>query len=521
MKSEVFKELLGESTKVDLKRRKEIEKRLAKEAPQHLDSLAELIANEEVAVRRGAVEILRRIAAKEDALKLLVSRLSVEPDVKTRRRIAAAIADSENSELTGALLNQLEREEHRFVQASLILALGKLGFRNWPQHWLDFADKEGPVAEAMRKAGGGNAATAIASPQNKRSRKRPSGTFVLQVYPGLERLVEIELYLAQIPFTPTVTRGWLMAPHLDNTSVALGTLRTIIADFHLALNFPSDSHKNTQTILAEAIGNILRTAPYLEEGCTFRLSLPAMDTRDEYRKLVVRLSRHIGQTTGWVNNPSDYDVDLRVVQFNSKNSVIWRDRRWLAARQGESRVTAPASIHPSGAAALCLAATESELTSIVSSGGAGKVLLDPCCGAGTILYEWLHIFPDATAIGYDISERAIQLSQQNLKIFETRCRLRVADMRDVPLKNSSVDFIVCNLPFGIRVKHEVSNRMLYGKFMGEALRVLRLGGTLLTYTADRQALESAIRSVGLNNVRPLTKINAGGLEVTIHRVQKS
>jgi SAM-dependent methyltransferase len=520
MKSHVFKELLSESTQVDLKRRKELEKRLAKEAPQHLDSLGELIADTEVGVRRGAVEILRRIAANDDALKLLVGRLSVEPDVKTRRRIAAAIADSEKTEMSGALLNQLEQEEHRFVQASLILALGKLGFRNWPQRWLDFANKEGPVAEAMRKADGSNA-SAIASPK-KRAQERPNGTFVLQDYPGLERLVKLELQLARIRSTLTETAGWLVLPDLKGDALeALGRLRTIVADYHLALSVPSDSHANIQTILAEAIGNIIRAAPYFKEGCTFRLSLPATDTRDEYRKSVVRLSRHIGQITGWLNNPSDYDVDLRVVQFNSKNSVIWRDRRWPSPRHGESRVPAPASIHPSVAAALCFAATESELTSMAASGGSGKVLLDPCCGAGTILSEWLHIFPHANAIGYDISERAIQLSQRNLEAFKNRHQLRVADMRDLPLKTSSVDLIACNLPFGIRVKHEVSNRTLYEAFVSEALRVLRPSGTLVTYTADRRAMESALRSAALKNLQLLTKLKAGGLDVTIHRGQKS
>jgi len=520
MNANTFKELLNESTHVDLKRRKELEKTLAKEARQHIRSLAESVASDMVAVRRGAVEILRRVTSDEDALGLLVARLSIEPDVKTRRRIAAAIAYSGQSEISGALLDQLEREEHRFVQASLILALGKLGFRNWPKRWLDFTDKEGPVAEAMRKAGSSCVTRADHSLQNKQC-KRPTGSFLLQHYAGLDALVKLELQQGQVSHALVETPGWLMLPGLTpDTLPTLERLRTIIADYHLALSVASASNHDAKALLSNAVGSMVGSAPYLREGCTFRLSLPTMDTRDNYRKRVVSLSRYIEHTTKWLNSPSDYDVDLRFIRLDSKDAIIWRDRRWLSARQNGSRLVVPASIHPSVAAALCFAATESDLTRTMTSGGAGKVLLDPCCGAGTILSEWLSIFLQAQAIGYDISETAIQLSRRNLEAFKTRCQVRVADMRALPLKTSSLDFIVCNLPFGIRVRHAVSNQRLYGAFLTEALRILRPGGTLVTYTADQRAMESALRAVDWKNVKPLTKVKAGGLDVTIHRLQR-
>ena len=520
MNATTFKELLKESTQVDLKRRKELEKTLAKEARQHIRSLAESIASDMVAVRRGAVEILRRISSDQDALGLLVERLGIEPDVKTRRRIAAAIADSGQSKNSGALLDQLEREEHRFVQASLILALGKLGFRNWPKHWLDFTDKEGPVAEAMRKAGSSYVTHAGDSLDHKQC-ERPAGAYMLQHYPGLEPLVKLELQQGHLSQAVIETPGWLRLPGLTSDTVpTLERLRTIVADYHLALNVASTSNHDAKVLLSKAIVRIVGAAPYLGQGCTFRLSLPAMDTRDNYRKLVVSLSRNIERTTNWLNNPSDYDVDLRLIRFDSTDSIIWRDRRWLSARQTDSRLVVPASIHPSVAAALCFAAAESDLSRTLTSGGAGKVLLDPCCGAGTILSEWLSIFVQAQAIGYDVSETAIHLSRQNLQTFKTRCQVRVADMRALPLKASSLDFIVCNLPFGIRVKHEASNRTLYAGFLMETSRILRPGGTLVTYTADARAMESALPSVGWKNVEPLTKVKAGGLDVTIHRVRK-
>lgn len=522
MDSKNFKELLVKSTQIDLALRKELEKRLAKEAPRHVTTLEEMAADETVAVRRGAVEILRRIAADhEEALLLLLKRLRSEPDVKTRRRLAAAIADSGRSEVNGMLLEQLEKEEHRFVQASLILALGKLGLRDWPERWLDYLDREGPVAEAVRKAANRTARGAEILTQSHGSISRPSGPFFLQSYPGLEKLVRIELRLHGFGDARAQTPGWVALPDVAEDAVKrLGHLRTIIADYCLALSTPAATGNDIKTVLEKGTRQILNSAPYLKGGCTFRLSLPAMETRDDYRKLVVSMGRYVERVSGWRNNPGDYDVDLRLLRFEAKEVIIWRDRRWPSARQNESRQVVPASIHPSVAAALCMAAAETELGQMIRSGGQGKILLDPCCGAGTILREWLALFTQARAIGYDISEKAIQLTQQNLGAFEARYKVRVGDMRRIPLQDSSIDFIICNLPFGVRVKHELPNRVLYAEFAAEAVRVLRKGGWLVTYTADRRAITSALQSVGWLNVLPLMKIMAGGLEVTVHRVQK-
>jgi ubiquinone/menaquinone biosynthesis C-methylase UbiE len=522
MNNEKFTELLIESAQVDLHQRKVLEKRLAKEAPQHLNLLEELVADNNVTVRRGAVEVLRRITGADDrALQILLKRLSIEPDVKTRRRLAAAIADSERSEVSRSLVEHLEREEHRFVQASLILALGKLGFQDWPTHWLEFLGKEGPVAEAMRKAVQSRAPTPGTSPLVTASRLRSRGTYFFQLYPGLERLVQLELQQHGLGHAHPLTLGWLRLSDLTDSAIAsLEHLRTAIADYCLAFDVPATSNQDINAIFDKATRAMLISAPYLSEGCTFRLSLPKMPTRGDYNKLVARVSRHIEQLRGWRNNPSNYDIDIRLLQHSVTESIIWRDRRWPSSRQNEVRLVVPASIHPSVAAALCFAAVELELATITSSEGKGRVLLDPCCGAGTILREWLILFPQAKAIGYDISEKAIELSRTNLAAFKSRCRVSKGDMRQLPLKDSSVDFIICNLPFGVRVKHELPNRTLYTQFAREASRVLRPRGWLLTYTSDRQAITHALRAAGWPNVSPLTKVSAGGLEVTIHRVQK-
>ncbi|MCP4658630.1 MAG: methyltransferase domain-containing protein [bacterium] len=232
------------------------------------------------------------------------------------------------------------------------------------------------------------------------------------------------------------------------------------------------------------------------------------------------MSREVAEATGWVNNPSRYDVDLRLEPVGGADAVLWRDMSWPSARAGESRRALPASLHPTVAAGFCFAALERLRGKTESPASKAPVLLDPCCGAGTILREWLSLSPDSQALGYDLSEEAVEVSRLNLQGFASRATIEVGDMGHLPLEASSVDAVIANLPFGIRVKHGASNRRLYSRFLTEAIRLLRPGGQLLAYTGDSKALEFALSQAGIHSGRPLAVVEAGGLDAVVYRVER-
>jgi tRNA G10 N-methylase Trm11 len=236
-----------------------------------------------------------------------------------------------------------------------------------------------------------------------------------------------------------------------------------------------------------------------------------MDSRAQYRKATVRLARLIAAETGWSNNPSNYSLDIRVARINSSEYVLWRDVRWIEPRRSEPRAVLPASIHPTVAAALCMAG------GIVSA----DVFCDPCCGAGTIIAERLGYGPAKEVFGFDISKEAVRLSQQNLSRFSSAVKIRMADMRSLPLENNSVTIIVANLPFGIRVGDRGQNRNLYRDFLKEAYRVLTPKGRLIAYTHDASAFESGCRDAGWQGVQRVASVHAGGLTVLVYRAVRS
>ena len=116
-------------------RRRE-ERALAPKLDRHFTLLQRLALDQDVAVRRTVVEVLRFKARQSaSARKLLLRWLGEESDAKTRRRICVALGESGDESLREQLLEALAQEKHRYVQASLILALGKLGLVEWPARW--------------------------------------------------------------------------------------------------------------------------------------------------------------------------------------------------------------------------------------------------------------------------------------------------------------------------------------------------------------------------------------------------
>lgn len=104
---------------------------------------------------------------------------------------------------------------------------------------------------------------------------------------------------------------------------------------------------------------------------------------------------------------------------------------------------------------------------------AGHVILDPCCGAGTILLEAAGVHPSATLIGSDRDPAAIRTAASNDR--NTAVRWAVADASALPWQTESVDRIVTNPPWGLR-----RPAADLGRLLTEWRRVLRPDGRLVT-----------------------------------------
>jgi 23S rRNA G2445 N2-methylase RlmL len=157
----------------------------------------------------------------------------------------------------------------------------------------------------------------------------------------------------------------------------------------------------------------------------------------------------------------------------------------------------PASLRPTLAAAL------------VRLAGArpGQVVLDPMCGAGTILAEQLAAaerFRDRSVSvwGGDRDFAAVRAAAANLSRLGA-AQLACWDATRLPLADGCVDHVVSNPPFGKQLASPEEIGPLYRAMVRDYDRVLRPGGQAVLLVSDPRALRPAAQAVGWNLGRHL------------------
>src|SRR5262245_46684865 len=156
----------------------------------------------------------------------------------------------------------------------------------------------------------------------------------------------------------------------------------------------------------------------------------------------------------------------------------------------------PASLRPTLAAALVRLADVRP----------GQVVLDPMCGAGTILAEQVTAGrrgePTARVLGGDLDTGALRTGAANLRRL-TEPELARWDAGLLPLADASVDRVVCNPPFGKQLGEPEEIGPLYRRVVAEWDRVLRPEGRAVLLVADSGALKEAASAVNWKLLRQL------------------
>jgi tRNA (guanine6-N2)-methyltransferase len=175
---------------------------------------------------------------------------------------------------------------------------------------------------------------------------------------------------------------------------------------------------------------------------------------------------------GWVYSEDDSNADLNVRIFIEGETAVVGVR--LASRSLSKRPYkqehVPGSLKPAAAAALVALANVNSDTQ----------LLDPCCGAGTILIEARS--RGATTMGGDIDQQAVTAAYLNATQADVDTHIQRWDARALPISDRSVDCIISNLPWGRAVSTDGSLQTLYQEIGDEIERVLAPGGRTVLLT---------------------------------------
>jgi tRNA (guanine6-N2)-methyltransferase len=184
--------------------------------------------------------------------------------------------------------------------------------------------------------------------------------------------------------------------------------------------------------------------------------------------LGTHLSRVLGvpyhPRRGGVRPPSG-TASWRVTIEGTRATVALRPGDRPAHRREYKRASVPGTLHPPVAAAMV------RLAAITR----GDVVLDPCCGAGTLLIETRDT--GARLLGADADPAALRAATANAG--PLAAHWLHADAGTLPLRAASVDRVLVNPPWGRQVAAGGALALVPARLWGEIRRVLRPDGRLV------------------------------------------
>ncbi len=195
--------------------------------------------------------------------------------------------------------------------------------------------------------------------------------------------------------------------------------------------------------------------------------------RVDFQRAVERGILERGDHT-WRLEEEDADVEFWATMIDAEFFLTvrlsddrMRHREYKAAHR-------PASLRASSAAALAWLSEPCE----------DDVVLDPFCGAGTILIERAYLGRYGMLLGSDRDHAALAAARINVGARYKPIRLENWDAGAIPLGDASVNKIVTNLPWGLRYGSHGENRKLYPLWIREFTRLLKSGGVMVMLTAE-------------------------------------
>jgi tRNA (guanine6-N2)-methyltransferase len=279
--------------------------------------------------------------------------------------------------------------------------------------------------------------------------------------------------------------------------------------------------------ILERVRTASRDARFIEEALAAHVSLvPGSHAgRRLYFRVIARMAgehpfrrvdlqhaveRGIGERDDHVWHPGgeDADVEFWVTMFPGELVLTLRlsDER---LRHREYKVAhMPGSLRPSVAAAL----------GWLSEPAPDDIVLDPLCGAGTVLIERAHLGRYQQLIGGDSNPAMLDAARENVGPRYKPIELHAWDATAIALGAASVSKVITNLPWGMRHGSHAENRRLYPYLIEEFRRVVRPGGLIVMLTAETR-LMADLMSRGVFRPQKILRVSILGAPAAIYVVR--
>lgn len=418
---------------------------------------------------------------------------------KNAARLCGALGSPED---VPALVAALEREQTRFVRPSLLLALGKLG---------------GPEAERALSAyvvEPGEEKHVKAEQEALRLAKARMSRPMAHAFTGLLKPCAVELRTPK--WLAETCAGELRALGFRPQRVFAEGVRLTTDDlpglyrarcFSEALLPLGRCAQDAASVAALCAGlaDLLCASHDGAPPFAYRIDYVGQDRANFARRLSEALN-----DPRLINNPSAYEVELRVESSGAMAAVYVKLFTLPDPRFTYRKKTVPAGMHPATAAAV--------LRSALPHLRAGARVLDPCCGGGTLLFEREKLLECASLTGVDIAHAAIDIARENAIAANSRAKFIVNDMRRF-VADRPYDELIANLPFGNRVSTHAENEQLYAILLASLSQWVRPGGIALLYTMEFVLLKKLLRNHDELLLLQQGRTDAGGLMPGIFLLQ--
>lgn len=151
----------------------------------------------------------------------------------------------------------------------------------------------------------------------------------------------------------------------------------------------------------------------------------------------------------------------------------------------------------------------------LSQPAADDLVVDPMCGAGTILIERAHLGRYAMLAGFDRDPGAIAAARENIGPRYRPVGIARGDALRLPLGNATATHLITNLPWGTKYGSHGENRRLYPRLIEEFARVVRPGGRLVMLTAERMLMRE-VANRGFVRVESVRRVMILGAPAVVY-----
>jgi len=255
--------------------------------------------------------------------------------------------------------------------------------------------------------------------------------------------------------------------------------------------------------------------PGRTRGLAFRVPCSAEDTpwrkyrRTDLKRAVTVAIRRV--FPDWKPVEDGGDLEIWIHQSGRRAFVSLRLSDIAMRQRDYKAANLPASLRPSIARAMAL----------LSRMGDADVVLDPMCGAGTILIERALAGRYGKLLGGDINPEAVDAARTNLGPKHKPWELSIWDATRLPVPDASVDRIITNPPWGRQVGSRAENVPLYQGFLREAIRVLKDSGLIVLISSEWSLLRMTLAQLPeLGVVRTVKNVSVLGWNADIVVIAK-